>query len=53
MIYWIRRILWGGCDHKWKILAKGAITNQGVKCGSYYDLQCEKCGNVKARNLCA
>jgi hypothetical protein len=53
MIKWLWLALWGGCDHKWKILSHGDITLPVTKqkCGTYYELQCEKCGDIKARNL--
>lgn len=49
---WIKFIL-GLCDHKWKIIRTGRIigmhSNEPV--GTYYDLQCEHCGDVKVRNI--
>jgi hypothetical protein len=54
MLGYLYRLIIGnfGCDHKWKTLSKGQITNKGTNViGNYYELQCEKCGDVKVRNL--
>lgn len=41
-----------GCEHKWKIHKQGGIDNrEGIRIGTYYELQCEHCGNFKAKNL--
>ena len=45
--------LWCGCWHKWAILKNGPIVCGGQHIGNYYELQCERCGDVKSRNLCA
>jgi len=43
--------LWSGCWHKWSILKTGPVTVEGVKAGSYYELQCQRCGDVKCRSM--
>lgn len=49
---WIKFIL-GLCDHKWEILHEGKIVSHynDTRVGTYYELQCEKCGDVEVRNL--
>lgn len=42
--------------HEWKVLDKGPYTltydrGRSVKHGSWYDLQCQVCGQVKHRKL--
>lgn len=37
------------CEHKWVILGSGEIEG-GRIVGHYFDLQCEKCGNIKRKN---
>lgn len=44
------------CLHKWNILEYGEILRQDHKdgdppVGTFFHLQCEKCGDVKVRNL--
>jgi len=41
----------GLCTHKWKIISQGQFKKDGLIRGSYYELQCEHCGDVKVRNL--
>ena len=55
MIDLIRK-LFDLCDHKWKIIQEVTVEETddwGDVCGRYtrYHLQCEKCGNVKTRNM--
>jgi hypothetical protein len=39
------------CEHKWVILHKGPILDPAHDpMGYFYNLQCEKCGNVKRKN---
>ena len=39
------------CEHKWVVLRSGEIANDwGALIGHYFDLQCEKCGNIKRKN---
>jgi len=45
------RWLWCPGPCKWKIISKGDVTSIGEVCGSYYDLQCETCGNVKNKTF--
>jgi hypothetical protein len=55
MLGYLYRLIVGhfGCDHKWKIIKQGTINNayKTNTIGNYYELQCEKCGDVKVRNL--
>ena len=39
------------CEHKWVVLQSGAIGNPyGQTVGRFFDLQCEKCGDIKRKN---
>lgn len=52
MIKFLWSMIWGhNCDHQWKILSHGKITDNGNPCGTFYNLQCIKCGDVKRKNL--
>lgn len=39
------------CNHKWKVIAKGRVEDAYTErmIGKWYDLQCEKCGNIKRK----
>jgi hypothetical protein len=37
--------------HRWKIIGMGNITYLGNVTGHYYHLQCEKCGDVRLKEL--
>jgi len=43
------------CAHKWTILTRVDVMTHDygppLKCGSKYELQCEKCGDVSKRTL--
>lgn len=40
------------CKHFWIIQASGSITNySGGVTGSYYNLRCEHCGDMKRKNF--
>ena len=41
------------CEHKWKIIEDGKLQHNGAVVGCYHILQCEKCGNVKRKNMTA
>lgn len=51
------KTLWeflGFCNHTWKIISKGTITNEFQReCGNWYVSQCEKCGKIKQNNFLA
>ena len=49
MLMWLWRKMIVGCNHKWKIISRGNRTIGGCAAGNYYDLQCERCGNVKTK----
>jgi alpha-mannosidase len=52
VIKYLWRLIWGDkCNHKWKILTYGQITDSSIPCGTYYNMQCEHCGDVKRKNL--
>lgn len=51
MIKWLWNKIWGVCNHKWKIIVHGPITRNDKVYGTYYNLQCEKCGDVKVKCL--
>jgi hypothetical protein len=39
------------CAHKWVVLLHGEIGDSyGRTIGRYFDLQCEKCGDIKRKN---
>jgi hypothetical protein len=42
---------WPWCRHEWEIIRSGRITEGSRVTGTYYELQCKKCGDVKCRNL--
>lgn len=39
------------CEHKWEVVDKGNILNDGEIVGKYYHLQCSKCGDIKERRF--
>lgn len=41
------------CEHKWKTVDSCPLTYGGKRVGDCYILECEKCGEVKQRNLIA
>lgn len=52
MLTWLFNLLVGQmCWHKWKIISEIGITSEGVDRGTLYVLQCEKCGNLKQREV--
>jgi hypothetical protein len=50
MITWLRKFF-GLCDHKWNIIETKDIACQNGVRGALYILQCEKCGNVKGKQI--
>lgn len=38
------------CSHRWNIIRQG-LYSDGFKDGYYYDLQCEKCGNIRCKKI--
>ena len=49
MLGWLYRMLIGSftsCNHKWIILKERPIKDDGLRIGTVYDCQCEKCGNI-------
>lgn len=38
-----------GHSHKWVIIKQGTACCRGKDIGTWYDLQCEHCGNVKSK----
>ena len=56
MILKFWRMLFGGWEHKWKIINDVTVTvtdDWDEVCDRFtrYHLQCEKCGNVKVKNM--
>lgn len=54
----ILKSLFGGCEHKYNIIATYAIMRkthfQGdIEIGTEYHSQCEKCGNMKQTKMMA
>lgn len=49
--------LWSGCWHEWEIIGKVDLFGDGfgnmtdLPTSRRYELQCKKCGDVKARKL--
>lgn len=42
------------CEHKWVILHEGGILDEfNSPIGHFYNLQCEKCGDIKRKNTLA
>jgi hypothetical protein len=42
------------CEHKWVVLHKGGIADDfNNVVGTFYNLQCEKCGDIKRKNTLA
>lgn len=41
------------CRHEWQTVRQGPIVANfgGTPHGYFYDLRCEKCGDMKTRNL--
>jgi hypothetical protein len=37
-------------EHKWKIIDQGSLTTDFGP-GTWYDLQCETCGNIKTKKV--
>lgn len=35
------------CSHNWKVIKAWRNLYMGKEDGFYYDLQCQKCGNIK------
>lgn len=55
MINWIRKLL-GLCEHKWKIIRETSVNvhddwNNLTDRFTRYHLQCEKCGDVKSKDM--
>ena len=52
MIGKLFRWLFNLCEHKWKIIEIYKVT-YGIYDSVYYkySLQCEKCGNIKTKNV--
>lgn len=51
VINWLRK-LFHLCDHKWVIFDTRYIYNdEQTIVGTKYHMQCEKCGNIKAKRL--
>lgn len=44
---------WYNHECKYVVLSNGIITVEDVTIGSWYNLQCEKCGRIKRTNLTA
>ena len=51
MIKELWKILFGGCEHKWKIIQQDEVYQRHPSIPTYIDyvLQCEKCGNIKKK----
>lgn len=50
MIAWLYNLIVGQfCGHKWKLLSKGKWEGDFGSYGTYYHLQCEKCGKIKGQ----
>lgn len=46
--------LWSGCWHRWKIIHTIRVFETATSnhpCAHRYELQCERCGSVKARSF--
>ena len=42
------------CAHKWVVLHRGQILDEfNNNVGAFYNLQCEKCGDIKRKNTLA
>jgi len=42
------------CEHKWVVLQTGPILDEARDpVGTFYTLQCEKCGDIKRKNVYA
>ena len=42
------------CEHKWVVLHTGRIADEtDLVVGTFYTLQCEKCGDIKRKNTLA
>lgn len=44
------QILWYGHQHKWNIIEKREVRDNGGLIGTRYTCQCQHCGNIKAFN---
>ena len=56
MILRFWRMLFGGCEHKWKIIDTRTVTmvddwEDVTDRFTRYHLQCEKCGDVKEKDI--
>ena len=54
MKFW--KMVFGGCDHKWKIIDQVRVTEADtfadeVLTYTRYHLQCEHCGDLKVRDM--
>lgn len=52
MLALIKLLIFGywPCKHEWETIKTGRYTGD-FNSGTYYDLRCKKCGDVKARLL--
>lgn len=50
MLRLIQLLIWGHV-HKWTVIYDGDLTGANGARGHRYHLQCEKCGDVKKRDL--
>lgn len=39
------------CNHVWKKIAEGKTMYGSYQTGSWYDLQCEMCGDIERRSV--
>lgn len=54
MLKRIYNFLFKSCDHNWKIIHSSKLVmndKQIIPHGYKYILQCEKCGNIKAKTI--
>ena len=49
IIKWL--IGWPWCAHHWAVIEERNLTNSGGSRGDRYILRCDKCGDVKKRDL--
>lgn len=51
MIRWIRALL-GLHEHQWETFSEGSISDEdGVRIGTFFNLRCKHCGDVRRRNF--
>lgn len=52
MLKWVLQFIlgWPWCVHRWTIYAKCQLSDGNAK-GTRYTLLCEKCGDLKKRDL--